>query len=464
MSLLADFCVRILSMSRLFKPFDYEATLDSNVRLGDCLPQTHLARFIVDIVAQLDLKDLYAAYGKRGGAPYAPQMMIALLFYAYATGVFASRKIEQATKETASFRFLAGNYSPDHDTIAAFRKQFLPQIKELFVQILMFAKEMGLLELGTISIDGTKVHADASKSKAVSYKRLLEIEQLLRVEIEQLLALADKADSAVPEGMDIPEELLRREDRLKRLAEAKVVLEERAAERHALEMAEYEAKMAARAQKEQETGKKPGGKPPAPPTPGPKDGDQYNFTDPESRIMKNSRDDGFSQQYNAQAAVSYGSRLIVGYSLSNHANDQQEVAPTLSNIPEELGKAKAASLDTGYFSKKNIDALETDEVVPYIATGRSEHNQGWQAYFAEAGEAPSEDASAKEKMAYKLRTEAGKAIYRLRKCTVEPVFGIIKETMGFRQFSLRGQSNATGEWCLVCLAYNLRRLHVLQGA
>ena len=221
-----------------------------------------------------------------------------------------------------------------------------PRFKELFVQILWLAKEMGLLELGTISIDGTKIHADASKSKALSYKRLLEIEALLRAEIEQLLALAEQADSALPEGMNLPEELVRREDRLKRLAEAKVVLEARAAERHALEMAEYEAKMAERAEKEQETGKKPGGKPPAPPTPGPKDGDQYNFTDPESRIMKNSGDDGFSQQYNGQIAVSHGSRLVVGYSLSNHANDQQEIAPTLSHIPKKLGKVKAVA--SGY--------------------------------------------------------------------------------------------------------------------
>jgi transposase len=451
-------------MSRQFKPLDYEATLDTSVRLGDCLPPGHLARFIVDIVEQLDLTALYASYGKRGGAPYAPNMMIALLFYAYATGVFSSRKIEQATKETAAFRFLAGNYSPDHDTLAAFRKQFLPQLKDLFVQILLLAQQMGLGELGNISLDGTKIHADASKSKAVSYKRLLEIEALLQAEVQQLFALAEQADSALPEGMNLPQELARREDRLKRLAEAKAVLEARAAERHVLQQAEYEAKMAERADKEEQTGKKPRGKPPTPPTPGPHDGDQYNFTDPESRIMKNSRDGGFSQQYNGQIAVDYDSRLVVGFSLSNHANDQHEVAPTLSNIPQELGKVKAASLDTGFFSKSNVDALLAQAIEPYIATGRDPHNRGFRAYFAEAGAPPAEGASPKEKMAYKLRTQAGKAIYRLRKCTVEPVFGIIKEAMGFRQFSFRGQQNVTDEWCLVCLAYNLRRLHVLQGA
>jgi transposase len=449
-------------MSRLFKTADYEATLDTSVRLGDCLPQDHLARFVVDIVAQLDLTPLYTRYGKRGGAPYAPEILLALLFYAYATGVFSSRKIEQATKETAAFRFLAGNYSPDHDTIAAFRKQFLPELKGLFVNILQLAQEVGLLELGTICIDGTKLHADASKSKAVSHKRLLEIEAALRAEVNELFALAENADSALPEGMNLPEELGRRAERLKRLAEAKAVLEARAAERYAFEQAEYEAKMAQRAQEQERTGKKPPGKPPSPPTPGPKDGDQYNFTDPQSRIMKNSRDDGFSQQYNGQVAVSEDSRFIVGFSLSNHANDQHEVEPTLATISEELGCVSAAALDTGFFSEANIKALEAKQIEPYIATGRDPHNRGWRAYFSEAGDPPPADASPKEKMAYKLRTALGKAIYRRRKYTVEPVIGIIKEAMGFRQFSLRGQKPVTGEWCLVCLAYNLRRLHVLQ--
>ena len=222
--------------------------------------------------------------------------------------------------------------------------------------------------------------------------------------------------------------------------------------------------MAERADKEQQTGKKPRGKPPTPPTPGPKDGEQYNFTDPESGIMKNSRDGGFSQQYNGQIAVAHDSLFIVGFSLSNHANDQLEVGPTLQNVPKELGKIAAVAMDTGFFSKTNVDALQAEEIEPYIATGRDPHHRGWSLHFADAGEAPAEGASLKEKMAYKLRTKAGKAIYRLRKGTVEPVLGIIKEAMGLRQFSLRGQEAVTGEWCLVCLSYNLRRLHVLQSA
>jgi transposase len=453
-----------MSMSRPFKTADYEATLDTTVRLGDCLPEDHLARFVVDIVAQLDFKAFYARYGKRGGAPYAPEILVALLFYAYATGVFSSRKIEQATKDTAAFRYLAGNYSPDHDTLAAFRKQFLPELKDLFVQILLLAVEMGVLDLGNLHLDGTKIQADASKSKAVSYKRLLEIQALLQGEVNELFALADTADRTVPEGMDLPAEIARREDRLKRLAEAKLVLEARAAERDTFEKAEYDAKLAERAAKTEQTGKKPGGKPPAPPTPGPRDKDQYNFTDPQSRIMKNCRDAGFGQYYNGQVGVDETSRLIVGRSLSNHTNDQYEVVPTVDTVPAPLGPISAAALDTGYFSEANVNALERRGIEPYIATGRTEHHGGWRAFFAEAGEAPAEDASVREKMAYKLRTAVGQAIYRRRKCTVEPVIGIIKETMGFRQFSLRGTEGATGEWSLVCLAYNVRRLHVLRIA
>lgn len=452
-------------MSRQFTTVDYEATLDTSVRLGDCLPPEHLARFVVDIVAQLDLKPLYARYGNRGGQPYAPEILLGLLFYAYATGTFSSRKIEQGTRETAAFRYLAGNLSPDHDTIAAFRKNFLSELSGLFVQILSLAQETGLLKLGNISLDGTKIHADASKSKAVSYKRLLEIEAKLQAEVAELFALAETADAAslraVPEGMDAPYEIARREERLKRLAEAKTVLEARAAEKAAFEQADYDAKMQARQAKEDQTGKKPGGRPPAPPANTPEDKEQYNFTDPDSRVMKNSRDGGFSQQYNAQAVVDHDALLIVGGSLSNHPNDQGEVAPTLETIPQALGKPDAAALDTGYFSETNLRVLEAAGIDAYIATGRAAHNAGWKAHFAEAGEPPGENASPREKMAYKLRTAAGKAIYRRRKCTIEPVFGQIKEVMGFRQFSLRGLLAVTGEWRLVCLAYNLRRLHIL---
>jgi len=425
-------------MSRQFKTVNYQEALEITVRLDDCLPQDHLARFLADVVEDLDLSAFYARYGNRGAAPYAPEVLLALLVYAYANGVFSSRKIEQACRDTVAYRFLAGNLTPDHDTIAAFRKTFLPQLQHLFVQILLLAQEMGLLKLGNISLDGSKIAADASKSKAVSYKRLKEIQVKLEAEVKELFALAEKADSsALPEGMDLPREIARREDRLARLAEAKAALLERAAERDAVEAAEYAARMRERDDQHKRTGKKPRGKPPAPPTPGPRDKDQYNFTDPESRIMKNSRDDGFGQHYNAQVAVDQAALFVVGCSLSNHPNDQHEVAPTLETIPKPLGTPSAAALDCGFFSEPNLAVLEEKGIEAYIATGREPHNQGWQAYFADAGSPPPEEATLREKMAHKLRTALGKAIYRRRKCTVEPVFGQIKAVLGFRQFSLR---------------------------
>jgi len=452
-------------MKRTFKTVDYDQALDLTVRLGDCLPPDHLARFVVDSVAQLDLSALYAHYGTRGGEPYAPAVLLGLLLYGYATGVFSSRKIERATYEAVPFRFIAGNLHPDHDTLAAFRRTFLPELKDLFVQVLLLAQEAGVLKLGTISLDGTKVHADASKHNAVSYKRLLEVEAKLRSEVEDLFTLSEQSDQPeVPDGLVVREEIARREDRLARLAEAKAVLQARAAERTAAEQADYEAKLAQRAERERMTGRRPGGRPPTPPVPGPRDGDQYNFTDPESRIMKNPTDAGFEQDYNAQVAVDQGSLLIVGWALSNHPNDSQEAEPTLSAIPSALGTPEAAALDSGYSGPATLAACAKRNIEPYIATGRAPHHPSWRQRFAPLPDPPPEDASAHVKMAYKLRTALGKAIDGARKCTVEPVIGIIKEVLGFRQFSLRGEQAAAGEWCLVCLAFNLKRFHTVSWA
>lgn len=449
-------------MKRTFKTADYEATLDVTVRLGDCLPPDHLARFVVDTIAHLDLTAIYAHYGARGGQPYAPEILLGLLFYGYATGVFSSRKIERATYESVPFRFIAGNLHPDHDTLAAFRKTFLPDLKDLFVQILLLAQVAGALKLGTISLDGTKIHADASKSHAVSYKRLRELEARLHTEVEELFALSERADQAdLPDGLVVRHEIALRQQRLAHLAEAKAVLEARAQDRDALEQAEYAAKVQEREAKARRSGRPPRGRPPTPPTRGPRDTDQYNFTDPESRIMKNSTDQGFNQDYNAQVAVDQDSLLIVGESLSNHPTDQQEVVPSLDAIPPVVGTPDAAALDTGYFSATNVAVFERRGIDPYIATGRDAHAQTWQERFAPVPPAPPDDASPKAKMAYKLKTAIGQAIYRARKCTVEPVIGIIKEVIGFRQFSLRGEAGAGGEWCLVCLVFNLKRLHVL---
>ena len=387
-----------------------------------------------------------------------------LLFYGYATGVFSSRKIEQATTEVIPFRFIGGDMHPDHDTIAHFRQQFLPELKELFVQILLMAQEMDYLKVGNVSLDGSKIHADASKSKAVSYKRLLAIDAYLQAEVNELFALAEAVDGGqLPAEMNIQDEIERRQQQLARLAEARKVLEARAQARYEAEQVEYEAKMQARAEKVVKTGCKPSGQPPKPPTVGPGDKDQYNFTDPESRIMKNANNSGFDQHYNTQVVVEHDSRLIVGNWLCNQPNDKQAALPTIDTVPPELGQPETANLDTGYFSEKNIAGLKARGIDPYLATGRSPHHQGWRGHFLDNPDPPPQDATVKEHMAYKLRTEIGKAIYRLRKSTVEPVIGIIKEVLGFRQFSLRGLVAAAGEWTLVCLAYNLKRLHTLQS-
>jgi len=449
------------SMARNFKTVDYNQSLKQTVTIEECLPPGHLARFIVAIIAMLDLSAIYARYAPRGGEPYAPEILLGLLFYGYATGVFSSRKIEGATYESIPFRFIAGGLHPDHDTVANFRKIFLPEIAELFVQVLLVAKEAGVLKLGNISLDGSKMHADASKSKAVSYKRLLQRERQLRAEVEELLALSERAERGeLPEGLDVETEIIFRRERLANLAQAKAVLELRAEERYQAEKAQYEAKLREREEKAKRTGHKPRGRKPEPPKPGPCDKDQYNFTDPASSIMKNSTNAGFDQHYNVQAAVDQGSVLIVANTLSNHATDQGEAIPTLDAIPAELGKPPAGALDAGYFSEHNITQMEARGIDPYIATGREPHHKSWQARFAQIP-APPEDASPRVKMAYKLKTQIGKAIYGLRKSTVEPVIGVIKEILGFRQFSLRGLAAAAGEWCLVCLAFNLKRLHVL---
>lgn len=454
-----------MGMTRKFKTPNYEQTLELQISLRDVLPPEHLARFIVDVIAQLDLRAIYRQYSDQGAPPYAPEVLLGLLFYGYATGVFSSRKIEKATYEVIPFRYIAGDMHPDHATIAHFRKENLTELKELFVQILLIAQEMGYLQVGNVSLDGSKIHADASKSKAVSYKRLLAIEAYLQAEVDQLFSLAETVDGdQLPDEMNIPDEIERRQHQLERLAEAKQVLEARAQARYEAEQAEYEAKMQAREEKAAKTGRKPPGRPPQPPTPGPRDKDQYNFTDPDSPIMKNANNSGFDQHYNVQVVVEHESRLVVGHWLCDHTNDKQAALPTIDTVPAQLGQLQAANLDTGYFSENNITGLQARGIDPYIATGRSPHHQGWYAYFMDQPDPLPPDASVKEQMAYKLRTEIGKALYRLRKSTVEPVLGIIKEVLSFRQFSLRGLVAAGGEWTLVCLAYNLKRLHTLQLA
>jgi transposase len=451
-----------MGMTRQFKTVDYEATLNLTVSLREALPPNHLARLVADVIAQLDLSSLYARYGTRGGEPFAPEILLGLLFYGYATGVFSSRRIEKATYEALPCRFLAGDLHPDHDTIAQFRKTFLPELKDLFVQVLWLAHAAGVLKVGNISLDGTKIHADAAKSHAVSYKRLLELAHQLRAEVDEWFALSEQADQVnLPAGLVLADEIARRQERLANWAQAKAMLEARAHERYQAERAAYEAKLHAREEHARQHRRQPRGPTPKPPQPGPRDKEQYNFTDPESRLMKNSTNDGFDQHYNAQVATDQDSLLMVAHALANHANDQAEVAPTLDTLPEALGTPPAGALDTGYVSAANIAALELRGIAPYIAVGRQPHHQHGSASGAPPPAPPPDDANPLVKMADKLRTEIGQAIYRLRTCTVEPVIGIIKAVLGFRQFSLRGLAAAAGEWGLVCLAFNLKRLHVL---
>ena len=453
-------------MSRKFRRPDYEATLNTPILLKDALPADHLARFVVEMISQLELSKIYAGYAERGGEALAPEVLLGLLFYGYATGVFSSRKIEKATYENLGFRYVAGGLHPDHDTLANFRQTFLKELEDLFVQILLLAKMAGQLTIGHLSLDGSKIHADASKSHAVSYGRLIELESDIRAEVGELMQLGESADQGeirLPEELVIDDEIALRQARLENLAQAKTVLAARAQERYEAEKAEYDEKIRAREAKARKQRKRPRGRAPKPPEAGPRDKDQYNFTDPDSRIMKNSTNDGFDQHYNVQVAVDQDSLLIVATSLSNHPNDKREAEPTLDALSPGLGNASAAALDNGFFSEHTIMALEQRGIEPYIATGRQAHHKDLPTLLGTTLPAPPEDATRLEKMTYKLATAMGQAIYRLRKCTVEPVLGIIKEILGFRQFSLRGMKKVMGEWCLVCLAFNLKRLHVLMS-
>jgi transposase len=434
--------------------------------VDEWMPEKHLARFICEVIDELDLGRISRAYRGTGSASYHPRMLLGILVYGYATGVFSSRKLERATYDSVAFRFLAGNEHPDHDTIANFRRRFLKDIEKLFVDVLKLAGEMGVLKMGTIGLDGTKIHANASRHSALSYEHAGQIEAQLKAEVADLMAKAEAADAAdIPDGMSIPDELARREERLRKIREARVTIEARAKERHAREMVEHQAKMAARDAKIAATGKKPGGKPPQPPVEGPRPSDQVNLTDEDSRIMPVAGG-GFDQCYNAQAAVATGSLLVVATDVVQAPNDKQQVEPMLEKIealPEALGKVENLLADTGYFSAGNVDACDKAGVEPVIAMGRQPHHPPLSERFEKAPDAP-KDPTPVQAMAHKLKTPAGRALYALRKQTPEPVFGIIKSVLGFRQFSLRGLDKVRGEWSLVTTAWNLKRMFVLAPA
>ena len=348
--------------------------------------------------------------------------------------------------------------------LATFRRRFLGELSDLFVQVLAMAKEMKLLKLGTVSLDGTKVHANASRHSALSHGHIEKIETHLKGEVQELLALAEQADRAdIPDGVSLPAEIKRREDRLAAMAAAKAKIEARAQERFEHEQTAYEAKIAEREAKAQASGKKPGGKPPTPPTPGARATDQINLTDEESRIMPVSGG-GFEQAFNAQAAVDTASLLVIGATVTQAPNDKEQVVPMLEQLaalPKTLGHVDQLLADTGYCSSTNVTACEDAKIEPLLAIARDEHHPGWRERFAEPAPLP-EDALPMVRMTHRLKTKAGRAVYALRKQTVEPVFGIIKSVLGFRQFHLRGLDQVTGEWRLVCLAWNLKRMAALR--
>jgi transposase len=449
-----------------FRPVDRDTGFLFPPSVDEWLPERHLARFVVEVVGGLNLRAMIGSYRGGGEAAYHPHLLLGILVYGYATGVFSSRKLERATYDSVAFRFIAANQHPDHDTIAAFRRRFLPQIEALFVQVLLLAREMGVLQLGTVALDGTKIHANASRHSALSYQHAGQIEAQLRAEVAELLAKAEAADGAdLPDGLSIPEELAHREQRLAEIARARAAIEARARERHAREQAEYDAKIAARAAKAAATGQKPRGRPPVPPVEGPGSADQVNLTDGESRIMP-MPGGGFEQCYNAQACVAAGSLLVVAQNVVQAANDKQQIEPMLDKLaalPPELGQVETLLADTGYFSVANVQACVAADIDPLLAMGRQPHHPPLAERFA-PDPPPPEQPTPLEAMAHRLRTQEGKKLYALRKHTPEPVFGIIKAALGFRQFLLRGLDKVRGEWNLVTMAYNLKRLFALAGA
>jgi transposase len=419
--------------------------------LREWLAEDHLVYFVSEMVDQLDLSAIHAVYGeeKRGQPPYDPRLMTKLLVYGYCTGVFSSRRMQKRLQEDIPFKVLAAGNEPDFRTISDFRKIHIGTLQNLFEQVLEIALESGTVKLGRVSLDGTKVKANASKHKAMSYGRMKEKQQQLKEEVKQLLAQAEAADEEEDRrhgdrrGEELPDELRRRETRLAKIKMAKKVVEQRAREKAA-----EEGKGAGEAKKAQ-----------------PADKDQYNFTDPESRIMKGA--DGFVQGYNAQAAVEAERGLIVGQLVTEAANDKEQLKPMVEAIQQQSGQLPEAILaDSGYCSDGNLEYLESSEqperkIDAYIATGKQKHDERRQP--CKRGPLP-KGATRVDRMKRKLQTKMGKAIYAARKCVVEPVFGQIKQARGFRQFLLRGKAKVEGEWALVCLTHNILRLYATQEA
>jgi transposase len=454
-------------MAARFKTIDHDTPMLLPPDLRDWVPSNHIVHFIMDAVKLLELGHARINERGTGDAQYPPAMMLGLLIYSYATGTFSSRKIEKLTYDSVAVRYLCADTHPDHDSICKFRRENKSLLESSFHRVLECAARAKVLKVGEVVLaeDGTKILANASKHSAMSYGHAKEQMKLLEDEIAQLLAKAEAADSTpLADGLSIPEEVQRRSERLAKIKEALAVIEQRAEERRHEEQAEYERKLRERAEKEEATGKKSGGRAPQPPAEGPADKDQYNFTDPESRIMKTG--DGFQQAYNAQAAVEIDSRLIVAQQVTDAPNDKEQLAPTLAAMTPVIESVAAVLIDSGFYSEAAVEKIERrsagsvlEGATVYAPAGRQRH--GRRVADLERREdppAPPEGSPMAVIMAQRMETKAGKILYAQRKQTVEPVFGIIKAAMGFRRFMLRGLCKAQLEWTLVTLSYNLKRL------
>jgi transposase/ethanolamine utilization protein EutQ (cupin superfamily) len=439
--------------------------------LREWVPAEHIVHFILDAVEQIPTAHFKVNERGTGSEQYPPTLMLALLIYCYATGRFGSRTIEAATYSDVAVRYLCANLHPDHSSICEFRVANGAAFRAAFVSVLQLAQELHLSKVGAVSVDGTKIQANASKHAAVSYQRAGEMIEQLELEVKELLERAEQAEAKEKEAeetLDIPAELVRREKRMGALKQARQVIEERAKEMAAAQQEEYKEKQAKR-QAQREAGQKPRGAEPTPPSEVPDAKVQYNFTDPESRIMKAGNGQHFEQAYNAQAAVDE-QMLIVGERLSVAPNDKEELVPTVAAIsPVVAAEVKAVLTDNGFYSEGAVGTVEQKSdgtpsgITVYAAVGKHSHHKTVADLLPQPElAAPGPEASAKEVMAHRLKSEPGKTLYKLRKQTVEPVFGIIKEVMGFRRFLLRGRVKAGLEWTLVCVSYNLKRMFALK--
>ena len=459
-------------MSRIYLSYDPEQKLLLPPDLREWLPEGHLALFISDVVDELDLSAIVRSYESgdgRGRPPYHPLMMVKLLVYGYCIGKVSSRKLEKATYEHVAFRVLACNQHPDHDSIAEFRKRHLQELAGLFVQVLKLCERAGLVKLGHVAIDGSKLRANASKHKAMSYERMCEKEQQLVAEVTRLLKEAEETDAAEDgrygkgvRGDELPAELARRESRLRKIREAKASLEAEAKEKAVAAAAAAEAKLAERKQREEETGKKTRGRVPQvvnvnEAKPEPKA--QRNFTDPESRIMKDGATGSFEQSYNAQIAVDGTAQIIVAATLTQAANDKQQLVPVLAEVKTNVGRLpEKVTADAGYFSTTAVTSEVISTVDLYVTPDRGQKTEQVEELCTESPPPSELDQDVSERMREKLRTESGRAVYKQRKMIVEPVFGQVKEVRGFRRFSFRGLQKNQAEWSLICLTHNLLKL------